>query len=52
VVNPDDAAIFGGNYDENQPATRATGDMNYDGLFTPDDSALFGAYYDEALPPV
>ena len=38
-----------GNYDENQPATWATGDMNYDGIFTPDDAAIFGGAYDESL---
>ena len=49
LVTPDDSAIFGGNYDENQFANWATGDLNYDGLFTPDDSAVFGGAYDETL---
>ena len=49
VVTPDDSAVFGGNYDENQPAVWATGDMNYDGFFTPDDAAIFGGAYDESL---
>ena len=47
---PDDSAIFGGNYDNNQFANSATGDLNFDGLFTPDDSAIFGGFYDETLP--
>jgi hypothetical protein len=50
VVTPDDSAVFGGNYDETQPSTWATGDLNYDGLFTPDDSAIFGGAYDETVP--
>ena len=49
VITPDDSAIFGGNYDENQPAVWATGDMNYDGVCTPDDAAIFGGAYDESL---
>jgi fibronectin-binding autotransporter adhesin len=49
VLTPDDAAVFGGNYDENQPAVWATGDMDYNGLFTPDDAAIFGGAYDESL---
>ena len=52
VITPDDSAIFGGNYDENQPARWSTGDLNYDGLFTPDDAALFGGAYDEFLPQI
>jgi hypothetical protein len=50
LVTPDDSAVFGGNYDENQFATWSTGDMNFDGLFTPDDAAIFGGAYDETLP--
>ena len=49
VITPDDSAIFGGNYDENQFARWSTGDMNYDGIFTPDDAAIFGGAYDESL---
>ena len=50
LVTPDDSAVFGGNYDENQFAMWSTGDMNFDGLFTPDDAAIFGGAYDETLP--
>ena len=50
LITPDDSAVFGGNYDENQFANWATGDLNFDGLFTPDDSAIFGGSYDESLP--
>ena len=49
LVSPDDSAVFGGNYDENQFAIWSTGDLNYDGLFTPDDAAIFGGAYDETL---
>ena len=49
LITPDDSAIFGGNYDETQLATWATGDMNYDGAFTPDDAAIFGGAYDDTL---
>ena len=52
LVTPDDSAVFGGNYDENQFANWATGDLNFDGLFTPDDAAIFGGAYDESLPLV
>ena len=49
LITPDDSAIFGRNYDENQPAVWATGDLNYDGVDTPDDAAIFGGAYDESL---
>ena len=49
LITPDDSAVFGGNYDENQFAMWSMGDMNYDGIFTPDDSAIFGGFYDETL---
>ena len=52
LVNPDDSAIFGANYDDGGFANWAMGDLDYDGLFSPDDSAIFGAYYDESLPPM
>ena len=50
LVTPNDAAIFGTNYDENQPAFWAVGDLDLDGLFTPNDAAIFGTFYDESVP--
>ena len=52
LVTPDDAAIFGTNYSENDFATWAMGDIDYDGVFTPSDAAIFGTFYDESLFPV
>jgi hypothetical protein len=52
LVDPNDAAIFGTHYSENDPAFWALGDLDYDGLFTPNDASIFGTFYDESLPPV
>ena len=52
LVDPNDSAVFGTNYSENDAAFWSIGDLDYDGLFTPSDSAIFGTFYDESLPLV
>jgi autotransporter-associated beta strand protein len=49
LITSNDAALFNGNYSENDPAYWLIGDVDYDGIFTSNDAALFNGIYDESV---